>query len=92
MSTFHGVLELVEENINSLDNNKYSIGIFIDLKKAFDTVDHYILVKQLNFYGVRGIAHKWIVSYLENISQFVHYKIVILRYLGCVVMYHKVPS
>ena len=47
MSTSYGVLELVEEIINSLDNNKYSIGIFIDLKKAFDTVDHYVLVKKL---------------------------------------------
>ena len=52
----------------------YSIGVFIDLKKAFDTVDHDVLAKKHYFYGVRGTAHKWIVSYLENRSQFVQYK------------------
>ena len=40
MSTSHAILELVEEITNCLDNNKYSIGVIIDLKKAFDTVDH----------------------------------------------------
>ena len=74
-STSHAILELVEEITNSLDNNTYFIGVFIDLKKAFDTVDHYVLTKKYNFYGVRGIArNKWIVSYLENMSQFVQYK------------------
>ena len=45
MSTCHAILTLVEEIINSLDNNKYSIGVFIDLKKAFDTVDHDVVAK-----------------------------------------------
>ena len=67
------MLELVEEITNCLDNNKYSIGVFIDLKKAFDTVDHDVLAKK-KFYGVHGIAHKWIMSYLENRSQIVQYK------------------
>ena len=40
MSTSHAILELFEEITNCLDNNKYLIGVFIDLKKAFDTVDH----------------------------------------------------
>ena len=66
MSSSHAILELHEEITISLDNNKYSIGVFIDLKKALDTVDHDVLTKQFNFYGVRGIAHKWIVSYLQN--------------------------
>ena len=63
MSTSHALLELVEEITSSLDNKKYSVGIFI--KKAFDTIDHDILAKKLYFYGVRGIAHKWVLSYLE---------------------------
>ena len=58
MSTSRAILELVEEITNSLDNDKYSIGLFIDLKKAFDTVDHDVLAKHYYFYGVRGIAHK----------------------------------
>ena len=73
-STSHAILELVEEITNCLDNNKYYIGVFIDLKKAFDTVDHDVLATKFYFYSVRGIAHKWIVSYLENRSQFVQYK------------------
>ena len=68
MSTSHAILELVEEMTNCLDNNKYSIGAFIDLKKALDTVDYDVLAQKFYFYGVRGIAHKWVVSYLENRS------------------------
>ena len=52
MSTSHALLELVEEITSSLDNKKYSVGIFIDLKKAFDTIDHDILANKLYFYGV----------------------------------------
>ena len=65
-------IELVEE-ITTLDNNKYAIGIFVDLKKAFDTVNHDILAKKLYFYGIHGVAHQWIMNYLENRSQFVQY-------------------
>ena len=46
MSTTEALLELVEEITNSLENNKYAIGLFIDLKKAFDNVDHDILCKK----------------------------------------------
>ena len=70
MSTTHALSELVEEITSSLDNNKYAIGIFVDLKKAFDTVDHDILAKKLHFCGV---AHKWILSYFENRQQFVNF-------------------
>ena len=45
MSTSQALLELIEEITSSLDNKKYSVGIFIDLKKAFDTIDHDILAK-----------------------------------------------
>uniref|UniRef100_A0A669CTI2 Reverse transcriptase domain-containing protein n=1 Tax=Oreochromis niloticus TaxID=8128 RepID=A0A669CTI2_ORENI len=55
------------------DNNKYTIGVFIDLKKAFDTMQHSILISKLNTYGVRGIALNWLSSYLENRTQYVHY-------------------
>ena len=73
MSTSQALLELVEEITGSLDNKKYSVGILIDLKKAFDTIDHDILAKKLYFYGVRGIAHKWLLSYLEDRKQVVHF-------------------
>ena len=57
MSTTEALLDLVEEIITSLDNNKYILlGVFIDLKKAFDTIDHDILCKKLHFYCLCGGA------------------------------------
>ena len=62
----------IAENIQTqLDDGKYSAGVFVDLKKASDTVDHNILLKKLDYYGVRGIANEWFASYLKNRKQFV---------------------
>ena len=71
MSTTEALLDLVEEITTSLDKNKYTVGVFIDLKKAFDTVDQDILCKKTHFYGLHAVAQKWIHSYLENRKQFV---------------------
>ena len=71
MSTSLAILELVENITTSIDDCKSTVGIFIDLKKAFDTVDHDILIKKLDHYGVRGVANRWICSYLMNRSQYV---------------------
>ena len=69
MSTSMAIMELVENITNAMDNGKFTIGDFIDLKKAFDTVDHSIFVTKLDHYGIRGAANKWLSSYLENIKQ-----------------------
>ena len=51
------ILELVEETTTIMDNSQSSIAIFIDLKKAFDTVDRNILLKKLENYGSKGLAY-----------------------------------
>ena len=54
----------------ALDKGKIVVGVFLDLKKAFDTVNH---TRKLEFYGIRGNVHDWLSSYPNNRSQFVHY-------------------
>ena len=71
MSTCHALVDLVETVTSSLDNKLHTIGIFIDLKKAFDTVDHSLLCKKLEFYGIRGVAYNWVKSYLDYRNQYV---------------------
>ena len=55
----------------SIEQNDYTLGIFLDLAKAFDTVNHTILQEKLTFYGYRGTAHIWLKNYLTNRHQFV---------------------
>ena len=54
----------------NIDKGEYIGLIFVDLKKAFHTVDHEILLKKLKMYGVTGLEHDWFTSYLENRKQF----------------------
>ena len=72
MSTSLALLELTEEITSALDHTQCTIGVFIDLKKAFDTIDHGILLTKLNHYGIRGVANNWITSYLYNRQQYVN--------------------
>ena len=58
MSTVHAALELTESISNYIDSKQHCAGVFIGLKKAFDTVNHKLLVEQLSFYGVRGVVRK----------------------------------
>ena len=62
----HAITELIGEICKGLEKKKYTIALFIDLSKAFDTICHEILYKKLDRYGNRGIALKWFKSYLEN--------------------------
>ena len=55
----------------SLDNGNIAVAILLDLKKAFDTVDHKILLKKGYAYGIRGIFLKWFESYLSGRTQYV---------------------
>ena len=55
----------------SIEQNEYSLEIFLDLAKAFDTVNHNILLEKLTFYGIRGTAHNWFKNYFTYRHQFV---------------------
>ena len=57
MSTVHAAAELVEKNASAIDSQSCCVGVFIDPKKAFDTVDHELLVEKLNVYGISGVAN-----------------------------------
>ena len=65
------LLQLVEDVSRSIDENKITMGVFVDLAKAFDTVNHSILLNKLYHYGIRGVVHQWFQSYLTNRRQFV---------------------
>ena len=72
-STSHPVLHLSEKIYNSLNQkpSAKTLTIFIDLKKAFDTVDHKILLKKLDHYGVKNTSNLWFKNYLHDREQFV---------------------
>ena len=55
--------------VDALENNKISCCVFLDFAKAFDTVDHKILIKKLDYYGIRGTAQEWFKSYLSDRTQ-----------------------
>ena len=71
-STENTLINIVERIRSSLDNGEFACGVFVDLQKAFDTVDHEILLAKLDHYGVRDISNTWFRSYLTNRSQFVY--------------------
>ena len=68
-STAHALINITEKIKSALDQNKVSCGIFIDLQKAFDTVNHEILLHKLNYYGFRGLVNDWFRSYLHEKKQ-----------------------
>ena len=71
LSTEHGILKLVDQIYESFEKEPYTLGVFIDLSKVFDTVDHTILIKKLEMYGIKGINLAWFRSYLTNRIQYI---------------------
>jgi retron-type reverse transcriptase len=72
-STELAALELTDVIISNMDKGKIPISIFLDLSKAFDTLDHSILLRKLQFYGITGTPLLWFENYLTNRYQFVDY-------------------
>ena len=70
-SSYMALMEAYNKIVTDLDSNNHTIGIFLDLSKAFDTINHDILLDKLFHYGIRGITFEWFRNYLSNRSQFV---------------------
>ena len=69
-STTLALIDTIDNIYENLDNSQTVVGIFLDLTKAFDTVNHDILLYKLQYYGIRGIAYQWFKSYLYNRQQY----------------------
>ena len=72
-STKLALISLIDKITESLDEGNFVLGVFLDFRKAFDLVNHKILLEKLHCYGIRGIALKWICNYLTNRKQYVLY-------------------
>ena len=72
-STFMALVSILESITLALDNLEFSLRILVDFRKAFDTVEHSILLNEVHHYGIRGPALKWFNSYLTNRYQYVDY-------------------
>ena len=72
-STEHALLELFDQIRNTFNDKNHLLGIFIDLSKAFDTVDHKILIQKLEHYGINGKNLSWLKNYLTNRKQYIQY-------------------
>lgn len=70
-STSMAVMVFVEGISTAIDSREYTVGVFIDLKKVFDTIDHGILMSKLERHGIWGIVYQWMKSYLKDRYQYV---------------------
>lgn len=72
-STAEAITDITNTLRKAIDNNLYTCGVFLDFLKAFDTVNHMILLSKLDAYGIRGIPLKRFQSYLSNRKQYVEW-------------------
>ena len=65
-STNHAIVQLLGQIYDNFGDNKYTLGVFIDLSKTFDTVDHKILLSKLEIYTIKRNMLKWFERYLKS--------------------------
>ena len=70
-STHYAILNLIDDILTSFKKDQFTLGVFIDLSRAFDTVNHNILLQKLELYGIKGKCLNWFKSYLKYRQQFV---------------------
>jgi len=70
-STISALINIIDNIYQNLNSNQYVVGIFLDLSKAFDSINISILSNKLFYYGIRGKIHEWFLSYLSNRRQYV---------------------
>ena len=68
-STDHAIIPLVDQIYENFEENKYILGMFIDLAKTFDTTEHKIVLRKMEIYVKGGITLKWFENYLTNRKQ-----------------------
>ena len=70
-STEHVIAQLVGQIYEAFEKNEYTLGVFIDLSKDFNTIDHSILLRKLELYGITDRNYAWIKTYLSNCLQYI---------------------
>ena len=65
-STSHALINITDNIRKALYNGNIGCGVFVDLQKVFDTVDHQILLEKLNHYAIFGVSNDWFKSHLSN--------------------------
>ena len=91
-STELAAMELTDKVLKDIDDKHITLVIFMDLSKAFDTLDHGILIRKLAHYGINGIALKWFTSYLTGRTQYVEIDGFFLIFSPYLPVSHRVPA